>query len=158
MEKKKISREGLEKLQKELQRLVTVERPAIAEKLKEARSYGDLSENAEYDEARREQQDTEMRIKELEDAIANAEVVEDDEISADEVGVGVYVTLKRLSNDKIETFKIVGTSEVNIAEHKISDESPIGKGALKKKIGDIFEVETPGGLAQFEVLNISISM
>ena len=122
MEKKKISREGLEKLQKELQRLVTVERPAIAEKLKEARSYGDLSENAEYDEARREQQDTEMRIKELEDAIANAEVVEDDEISADEVGVGVYVTLKRLSNDKIETFKIVGTNEVNIAEHKIQDQ------------------------------------
>ena len=77
MEKKKISREGFEVLQKELQRLVTVERPAIAEKLKEARSYGDLSENAEYDEARREQQDTEMRIKELEDAIANAVIVED---------------------------------------------------------------------------------
>ncbi|MBR2088404.1 MAG: transcription elongation factor GreA, partial [Oscillospiraceae bacterium] len=76
MERKQMSREGYEKMKAELNRLITVERPEIAQKLKEARSYGDLSENAEYDEARREQQDTEMRIKELEDAIANAEVVE----------------------------------------------------------------------------------
>ena len=155
MEKKKMSRAGLENLRAQLSHLVTVERPEIANKLKDARSYGDLSENAEYDEARREQQDLDAKIAELTYAIDNAEVVEDDNISIDEVGVGVTMTIKRVGTDKEERLDIVGTNEVNILEHKISEESPIGKAAMKKKVGDIFLVMTPAGEIEYEVVGIS---
>lgn len=155
MEKKKMSRAGLEALKSKLSHLITVERPEIANKLKEARSYGDLSENAEYDEARREQQDLEAQIAELQYAIDNAEVVEDDNISIDEVGVGVTMTIRKIGTDKTERLDIVGTNEVNILQHKISEESPIGKAAMKKKVGDIFLVMSPGGEVEYEVVEIA---
>ena len=158
MEKKRMSRSGYESLKEELSKLITVERPLIAQKLKEARSYGDLSENAEYDEAKREQRDLESRIQELQYTVDNAEVVEDDSISFDEVGIGVVMTIRKVGTDKAEQFKIVGTNEVNFLEHKISDESPIGKAALKKKVGDTFIVEAPAGEASYEVLAISKEM
>ncbi|MGN0621665.1 MAG: GreA/GreB family elongation factor, partial [Porcipelethomonas sp.] len=116
---------------------------------------GDLSENAEYDEAKNEQAMLEATITQLEETIANAEVVSDDQISIDEIGVGSIIKIKRADNDKIETLQIVGTTEADAAKGKISDESPIGKAAMKKKVGDIFIVEAPVGELKFEVIGIS---
>ncbi|MDD6083102.1 MAG: transcription elongation factor GreA [Oscillospiraceae bacterium] len=154
-EKKQMSREGYEKLEKELDYLITVRRAEVAQKLKEARSFGDLSENAEYDEAKNEQGILEATIAEMENTLANAEVVDDDSISTNEVGVGSTIEIKRVDKDKTEKFKIVGTTEANPAEGKISDDSPIGKAAIKKKVGDVFTVEAPVGELQFEVISIS---
>ncbi|WP_028506325.1 transcription elongation factor GreA [Ruminococcus sp. FC2018] len=152
---KTVSRAGYEKLQEEREYLVTVKRKEVAQKLKEARSFGDLSENAEYDEAKNEQAILESRINELELLIANAIVVEDHEVSTDEIGVGSIVKIKDLEFDEVETLQIVGSTESDPDNGKISDESPIGKAALRKKVGDIFEVEAPAGLIKFEVLEIT---
>ena len=152
---KTVSRAGYEKLQEETEYLVTVKRKEVAQKLKEARSFGDLSENAEYDEAKNEQAILESRINELELLIANAIVVEDHEVSTDEIGVGSIVKIKDLEFDEIETLQIVGSTESDPDNGKISDESPIGKAALRKKVGDVFEVEAPAGLIKFEVLEIT---
>ena len=154
-EKKQMSREGYEKLEKELDYLITVRRAEVAQKLKEARSFGDLSENAEYDEAKNEQGILEATIAAMENTLAHAEVVDDDSISTNEVGVGSTIEIKRVDKDKTEKFKIVGTTEANPAEGKISDDSPIGKAAIKKKVGDVFTVEAPVGELQFEVISIS---
>lgn len=152
---KTVSRAGYEKLQEEREYLVTVKRKEVAQKLKEARSFGDLSENAEYDEAKNEQAILESKINELELLIANAIVVEDDEVSTDEIGVGSIIKIKDLEIDDTETLQIVGSTESDPDNGKISDESPIGKAALRKKVGDIFEVEAPAGILKFEVLEIS---
>ena len=155
MAKKQISREGFEKLQEEYTRLVTVRRAEVAQKLKEARSFGDLSENAEYDEAKNEQALLEAQIAHLEETISNAEVVEDDNISIDEIGIGSIIKIKNISSENIETLQIVSTTEADTNEGKISDDSPIGKAAMKKKVGDIFIVEAPVGEIRFEVIDIS---
>ena len=155
MAKKQISREGFEKLQEEYTRLVTVRRAEVAQKLKEARSFGDLSENAEYDEAKNEQALLEAQIAHLEETISNAEVVEDDNISIDEIGIGSIIKIKNISSENIETLQIVSTTEADVNEGKISDDSPIGKAAMKKKVGDIFIVEAPVGEIRFEVIDIS---
>lgn len=152
---KTVSKAGYDKLVEEKEYLVTVKRKEVAQKLKEARSFGDLSENAEYDEAKNEQAILESRINELEILISNATVVDDEDISIHEVGVGSYVKLKDLELDEIETLQIVGSTESDPDNGKISDESPIGKAALHQKVGDIFEVETPSGAIKFEVLEIS---
>ena len=152
---KTVSRAGYEKLVEEREYLVTVKRKEVAQKLKEARSFGDLSENAEYDEAKNEQAILESKINELELLIANAIVVEDDEVSTDEIGVGSIIKIKDLEIDDIETLQIVGSTESDPDNGKISDESPIGRAALRKKVGDIFEVEAPAGILKFEVLEIS---
>lgn len=135
--------------------LLQYEEARLPEKLKEARSFGDLSENAEYDEAKNEQGILEARIAELENIIANAVVVDDDDISITEIGVGSIVKIRDLEFDEIEELQIVGSTESDPDNNKISDESPIGKAALKKKVGDIFEVEAPVGIIKFEVLEIS---
>ncbi len=155
MAKKQISREGFEKLQEEYTRLVTVRRAEVAQKLKEARSLGDLSENAEYDEAKNEQALLEAQIAHLEETISNAEVVEDDNISVDEIGIGSIIKIKKDGSDKIETLQIVSTTEADVVNGKISDDSPIGKAAMKKKVGDTFIVEAPVGELKFEVIDIS---
>lgn len=155
MAKKQISREGFEKLQEEYTRLVTVRRAEVAQKLKEARSFGDLSENAEYDEAKNEQALLEAQIAHLEETISNAEVVEDDNISIDEISIGSIIKIKNISSENIETLQIVSTTEADANEGKISDDSPIGKAAMKKKVGDIFIVEAPVGEIRFEVIDIS---
>ncbi|MBP1534301.1 MAG: transcription elongation factor GreA [Ruminococcus sp.] len=152
---KTVSKAGYAKLVEEKEYLVTVKRKEVAQKLKEARSFGDLSENAEYDEAKNEQAILESRINELEILISNATVVEDDEVSVHEIGVGSYVKLKDLELDEIENLQIVGSTESDPDNGKISDESPIGKAALRKKVGDIFEVEAPAGIIKFEVLEIT---
>ncbi len=155
MAKKQMSREGYEKLKQELDELITKKRKEVAQKLKEARSYGDLSENAEYDEAKNEQAILEAHIAELQHTIDNAEVVDDSNISVDEIGMSSVIKIKRLDNGKIQDFTIVGTNHANVKEGKISDESPIGKAAMRKKVGDIFIVEAPVGELRFEVLEIS---
>ena len=147
---KTVSKAGYAKLQEELEYLITVKRREVAQKLKEARSFGDLSENAEYDEAI-----LESKINELELLISNATVVEDDDISVNEIGVGSIIKIKDIELDEIEDLQIVGSTESDPDNGKISDESPIGKAALKHKVGDIFEAETPAGLLKFEVIDIS---
>ena len=155
MATKKMSRESYEKLVAELDDLKINKRKEVAERLKVARSYGDLSENAEYDEAKNEQAILEAQINELQYTIDNAEIVDDDNISVDEIGMSSKITIKRLDTGKTETFTIVGTNHANVKEGLISDESPIGKAAMKKRVGDIFIVEAPAGELKFEVVEIS---
>lgn len=155
MAAKKMSRDSYDKLVAELDDLKINKRKEVAERLKVARSYGDLSENAEYDEAKNEQAILEAQIAELQYTIDNAEIVENDSISVNEIGMSSKIKIRRVGSDKIETFTIVGTNHANIREGLISDESPIGKAAMKKKVGDIFVVEAPAGELRFEVLEIS---
>lgn len=155
MAKKQMSRKDYEKLVAELDDLKINKRKEVAQKLKEARSYGDLSENAEYDEAKNEQAILEAHIAELQHTIDIAEVVDDSNISVDEIGMSSIIKIRRVGSEKIETFTIVGTNHANVREGKISDESPIGKAAMKKKVGDIFVVDAPAGELKFEVLEIS---
>ncbi|MBR1592544.1 MAG: transcription elongation factor GreA [Ruminococcus sp.] len=152
---KQMSRSNYEKLVQELDDLKINKRKEVAERLKVARSYGDLSENAEYDEAKNEQAILEAHIAELQYTIDNAEIIEDSNISVDEIGMGSKIQIKRQGSEKIETFTIVGTNHVDVRNGLISDESPIGKAAMKKKVGDVFIVEAPVGELRFEVINIS---
>ena len=155
MATKKMSRESYDKLVAELDDLKINKRKEVAERLKVACSYGDLSENAEYDEAKNEQAILEAHIQELQYTIDNAEIVDDASISVDEIGMSSKITIKRLDTGKIETFTIVGTNHANVKEGLISDESPIGKAAMKKRVGDTFIVEAPAGELKFEVVEIS---
>ena len=154
VKKVRMSAEGYKNLEKELEYLVTVRRAEVAQKLKEARSFGDLSENAEYDEAKNEQAILENRIQEMETTIANAVVVDESELSNDEVGVGSYVTLRDLELEEDMTLQIVGSTEADPENNKISEDAPIGIAALKKKVGDIIEVEAPIGVIKMEILAI----
>ncbi|MDE7363306.1 MAG: transcription elongation factor GreA, partial [Ruminococcus sp.] len=144
-----------EKLVLELDDLKVNKRKEVAERLKVARSYGDLSENAEYDEAKNEQAILEAKIAELQYTVDNADIIEDINISVDEVGMGSIIKIRKVGTEKIETFNIVSTNHVNVKEGKISDESPIGKAAMKKKVGEIIVVEAPVGEIRFELLEIS---
>lgn len=150
-----ISRAGHDKLSKELEYLKTIRRSEVAEKLKEARSFGDLSENAEYDEAKNEQAMLEARINELDKLLADSDIVDDDDISTHEVGIGSVIKLKDLETDEVETLTIVSSTELDPDNNMISDESPIGKAAMKKKAGDVIEVNAPVGILKFEILEIS---
>ena len=152
---KQMSRSNYEKLVLELDDLKINKRREVAERLKVARSYGDLSENAEYDEAKNEQAILEAQIAELQYTVDNADIIEDSNISVDEIGMGSIIKIKRVDTNKIETFEIVGTNHVDIKNGKISDESPIGKAAMKKKVGDTFTVEAPVGELRFEVIEIT---
>lgn len=154
MAKKLISKSGEAKLRRELDYLITVRRQEMAQKLKEARAQGDLSENAEYDEAKNEQAILEAQIAEIQFTLDNSEVVDDSDISLDEVGLGSTVKLKNVQTGNIEQFRIVSTNEADFSQGLISDESPIGAGAMKKKVGETFVIEAPVGELRFEVLEI----
>ena len=153
VKKVRMSAEGYKKLEADLEYLITVKRAEVAQKLKEARAFGDLSENAEYDEAKNEQGILEAQEMEL--TLANAVVVDESELSNDEVGVGSIVTLKDLEMDEDMTLQIVGSTEADPENNKISEDAPIGIAALKKKVGDIIEVEAPVGVIKMEILAIS---
>ena len=153
--KVRMSAEGLKNLEKELEYLITERRVEVAQKLKEARGFGDLSENAEYDEAKNEQGILEAHIKELEQTIANAVVVDESELTNDEVGVGSVVEVEDLELEETMTLQIVGSTEADPENNKISEDSPIGIAIQKKKVGDIFEVEAPICIIRMKVLNIS---
>ena len=144
--------EGLKKLEDELQDLKVVKRKQIAQKIKEAREQGDLSENAEYDAAKDEQRDIEARIEQIEKILKNAEVVVEDEVDLDKINVGCKVKVL-----DVEEFKIVGSSEANSLGGKISNESPVGKALLGAKVGDTVRVETQAGMIEYKVLEIQRS-
>lgn len=150
----KMSAEGYKKLEKELEYLNTVRMNEVAQKLKEARSFGDLSENAEYDEAKNEQGIVQAKIVELEQKLANAVIIEDSDISSDEITVGSYVVLHDIELDEDEKLQIVGSSEADPENGKISDDSPIGIAALRHKVGDVIEVNAPIGVIKMKVMSI----
>ena len=154
-EKKNIlTYEGLKKLEDELQDLKVVKRKEVAEKIKEAREQGDLSENAEYDAAKDEQRDIEARIEELEKILKNAEVVTDEEVDTKKINVGCSVKLvEKKTKEEIE-FKIVGSTEANSLKNKISNESPLGRELIGKKVGDTITVEAQSGEFKYKVLEI----
>ena len=149
--------EGLKKLEDELQDLKVVKRKQIAQKIKEAREQGDLSENAEYDAAKDEQRDIEARIAQIEKILKNAEVVVEDEVDLDKINVGCKVKVLDVEFDEEEEFKIVGSSEANSLSGKISNESPVGKALLGAKVGDTVQVETQAGMIEYKVLEIQRS-
>ena len=149
--------EGLKKLEDELQDLKVVKRKQIAQKNKEAREQGDLSENAEYDAAKDEQRDIEARIEQIEKILKNAEVVVEDEVDLDKINVGCKVKVLDVEFDEEEEFKIVGSSEANSLGGKISNESPVGKALLGAKVGDTVRVETQAGMIEYKVLEIQRS-
>jgi transcription elongation factor GreA len=149
--------EGLKKLEDELQDLKVVKRKQIAQKIKEAREQGDLSENAEYDAAKDEQRDIEARIEQIEKILKNAEVVVEDEVDLDKISVGCKVKVLDVEFDEEEEFKIVGSSEANSLGGKISNESPVGKALIGSKVGDRVQVETQAGIIEYKVLEIQRS-
>ena len=126
----------------------------MAQKIKEAREQGDLSENAEYDAAKDEQRDIELRIEELEKLLKNAEVVVEEEIDLDKINIGCKVKVYEVDFDEEMEFKIVGSTEANSLQNKISNESPVGKALIGRKVGDVVDVETQVGTIQYKVLEI----
>lgn len=149
--------EGLKKLEDELQDLKAVKRKEIAQKIKEAREQGDLSENAEYDAAKDEQRDIEARIEQIEKILKNAEVVVEEEVDLNKVSVGCKVRVLDVEFDEEEEFKIVGSSEANSLGGKISNESPVGKALIGAQVGDTVQVETQAGVIEYKVLEIQRS-
>lgn len=157
MEAKKnlLTREGLKKYEDELHNLKVIKRQEVAQKIKEAREQGDLSENAEYDAAKDEQRDIEARIEELEKILKNVEVVDmDEDHNLDQVGFGLVVKVKDNEFDDEMEFKIVGATEANSLKGKISNESPLGKALLGAKKGDVVTVEAPAGVIEYTILDI----
>ena len=156
-EEKKVilTREGYEKLEKELNYYVSVRRNQVAEQIAIARGFGDLSENAEYDEAKNEQSRIEAKIVEMENTLRNCIVVENDEVSTDSVGVGNTVKVFNETLKKEQVITIVGANETDPANLKISSESPIGAALLGKKVGETVSVEVPVGVMKLQILEIT---
>ena len=155
VKKNVLTYEGLKKYEEELTDLKVNKRKEIADKIKEAREQGDLSENAEYDAAKDEQRDIEARIEELENLLKYAEVYVDEEATTDAVGIGSNVKVLDLEFNEELDFKIVGSTEANSLEGKISNESPVGAALLRKKVGDRITVDTQMGPIQYRILGIS---
>ena len=157
-EKKNIlTYEGLRKYEEELEDLKVNRRQEVAQKIKEARAQGDLSENAEYDAAKDEQRDIEARIEELEKILKNAEVVDEDEVDLGKINIGCRVKILDVEMKEEMEFKIVGSTEANSLKGKISNESPVGKALIGKKVGDTVKVETQVGELKYKVLEIQKS-
>ena len=156
MEEKKnlLTYAGLKKLEDELHDLKVVKRKEVAEKIKEAREQGDLSENAEYDAAKDEQRDIEARIEEIEKILKNAEVVVEDEVDLDRISVGCKVKVYDYEFEEEMELKLVGSTEANSLEGKISNESPVGKALIGAHTGDVVEVEMQMGIMKYKVLEI----
>ena len=148
---------GLKALEDELFDLKVVKRKEVAQKIKEAREQGDLSENAEYDAAKDEQRDIEARIEELEKLLKNAEVVDEDEVDLDKISIGCRVKILDIEFDEELDYKIVGSTEANSLKGKISNESPVGHALMGHMVGDIVDVETQVGTIQYKVLEIQKS-
>ena len=149
-----LTREGLRKLEDELEYLRSVKRKEITEKIKVALSYGDLSENSEYDEAKNDQAFVEGRIALLENKLNNAEILDENELPKDVVTIGAFVKVKDYEFDEEIEFHIVGSAEADPVDYKISNESPVGEALIGKKVGDIVEVHIPKGVNKFEILDM----
>ncbi len=153
----KLTRDRLKELTAELHYLKTTREKEVAELIKEARSFGDLSENSEYDEAKNEQAKLYGRIAEIENILTHAVVIDEntDAEDSDRVGLGCTVKVRDIEFDETDVFAIVGSQEANPMEKRISDDSPFGKAMLGKHIGDIVEVEAPVGMVKFEILDVN---
>ncbi len=149
-----LTKDGLKEKQEKLDYLKTVRRGQISEQIKEARAFGDLSENAEYDEAKNEQARVETEIAQLEKLLRNAIVVEDNEIDLSTVGIGTTVRILDLEFNEEEVYSIVGSAEADADKKRISNQSPVGAALIGKKVGELAEVTTPGGIATFKVVDI----
>lgn len=147
--------EGLKKLEEELEYLKTEKRREVAERIKIALGFGDLSENSEYDEAKNEQAQVEMKIADLENKLRNVKLIDEDEIDTKTVQVGNTVQVLDVEYDEKINYTIVGSTEADLAENKISNESPIGKALLGRKKNEIVEVEAPAGVLSFKILKIT---
>lgn len=146
--------EGVQKLENELINLKTVRRREVAQRIKQALAFGDLSENAEYDEAKNEQAFIEGRIVSLENMLKNAKIIDDEDIETDSVSVGCTVSLLDVEFNETIEYTIVGSAEANPSENKISNESPVGKAILGKSVGDEIHVNVPDGIITFKILEI----
>lgn len=150
-----LTEEGLKALEEELQDLKVYRRKEVAQKIKEAREQGDLSENAEYDAAKEEQRDIELRIEEIDKILKNAELVIDDDVDSSVINIGCTVKIKDLEYKETLEYKIVGSTEANSLKGKISNESPVGKALIGAKKGQTVEVEAPSGMIKYKILEIT---
>ncbi len=151
-----MTEEGLARLKKELEQLTSVERPAISQQIAEARDKGDLSENAEYDAAKEAQGLLEMKIAKLEDMVANARIIDESKIDTSQVQILNKVKIKNTKNNQQMEYMLVSESESDIKNGKISVATPIAKGLLGKKVGDVVDIRVPSGLMSFEIMEISL--
>lgn len=151
-----MTKEGYKKKMEEIAYLENVKRPEITAAIAEARDKGDLSENAEYDAAKEAQGMLEMKISQLKDIVANARIIDESKLSTDTVSLLSTVKIKNVKNGMVLKYTIVSESEANLKEMKISSATPIAKGLMGHKVGDVVDVKAPAGLMQFEVLEISI--
>jgi len=151
-----VTEQGLEKLKKELEQLELIERPKISQQIAEARDKGDLSENAEYDAAKEAQGMLEMKISKLKDVIANSRILDQSKLNTSTVQILNKVKIKNKLNNAVMQYTLVSESEANLKEGKISVNTPIARGLLGKKVGDVVKVQIPSGTAEFEVLEISL--
>jgi transcription elongation factor GreA len=149
-----LTAEGYEKLKQEIQYLSTERRREVAERIKIAREFGDIAENAEYDDAKNEQARVEHRIAQLQDRLAHARVIEASDVTADAVSIGSRVRLKDMDANETVEYHIVGSAEANPAEQKLSNESPVGKAIIGRKKGEIVEVAAPRGALKYKILDI----
>lgn len=149
-----LTRKGEQQLKDELKELKDVRRHEIAEQIDIARSFGDLSENAEYEEAKNEQSKIEQRIADIEQTLAHAQVIDDEDISTETVGIGTTVRILDMEMDEEMEFKMVGTKEADIDSGKMSDESPIGRGIMNHEVGDEVDIETPSGMVRMKIMEI----
>ena len=153
--KKAMTQEEVRELELQLDELKTIKRKEVAEKIKVARSFGDLSENSEYDEAKNEQAMVEEQILQLETMLKNVELIDTDALTTDSVEIGLQIKLYDTKYNEELLYQIVGSNSADPSKGKISDESPLGKALKGKKVGDTVEVEAPGGLMTFKILGIS---
>lgn len=149
-----LSRDGLRLLEQELDHLKTVKRREVAERIKQAREYGDITENAEYEDAKNEQAFIEGRILTLEKTLRNARLLVEEEGPSDTVALGVRVRIRDLDANEDEEYQIVGTLEADPVKNRISNESPVGRSIIGRKVGDVVDVEAPGGHIRYEILAI----
>lgn len=151
-----MTKEGYKKKMEEIAYLENVKRPEISHAIAEARDKGDLSENAEYDAAKEAQGMLEMKIAQLKDLVANARIIDESKLTTDEVQLMSVVTIKNVKNGATQKYTIVADSEANLREMKISTSTPIAKGLMGHKVGDVVDITVPAGVMQFEIMDISI--
>jgi len=149
-----LTREGYKKLEEELEHAIKVKRAEAAERVKTAREFGDLSENAEYDAAKDDQGIVEARIRELEEMLKRAKIIDGEAIDTTTVSVGCFVKVHDLDFDEKNEYKLVGSAEANYAENKISNESALGAALIGHKVGEVIEVKAPAGVSNFKILGI----
>ncbi len=152
-----LTADGLKKLQDEIDYLSTTKREEVAQRIKEAREFGDITENSEYDDAKNEQAMLEHRISQLEEKLRRARVVKTSEISTDRVQLGVTVTLKDLEDEEVCSYQLVGSAEADPIAGRVSNESPLGQSIMGRRTGDVVMVPAPGGQRRFEILDIGLA-